>query len=302
METQIHCTHFAHYADNDIYIIHAAHCTHRLNTISIFPSGLQAIVASHPVTAHQKLLKQERNHREAHPHHRWFCSTNPSWARVHEHPCEWRCRDMDSRQMGWQSSSACFVCMRAAMQDRDTHIMPMRPKQLMCQTYATYHPHMKNVYNNFAYKWSCLEWRCMVASVTTNKLGYWNTSFPFSKHPTVKDSRRPIFSRHPWPLLLKKVPNMEMFRALLERWGRQGSTIDAYIQGIEYFYSCLDNYVEIHGITNHCIRFPHFLSWLEKQRHLPTYTYKQQDLEKYANGPITSATRKLNALEAIQSN
>jgi len=170
--------------------------------------------------------------------------------------------------------------MVEASRHRHTHIMLMRPKQLMCQTCATYHPHMKNVYNIFAYKWSCLGWRCMEATVTTYKLWHWKASFPFSKHLMVDIVVAPVFSRHPWPLRLKKIPDMEKFRALLELWGRQGSTIDAYIQGIEYFYSCLDNYEEIHGITNNCIRFLHFLSWLQRQRHLPTDTYKQQDLEK----------------------
>ena len=132
----------------------------------------------------------------------------------------------------------------------------------------------------------------------------------------VETSRRPIFSRHQWPWEVKPGPNMDKFRAFLERWGRKANTIDAYIQGIRYFYSCLDIYVDIHGITNNCIRFLHFLSWLDMQRHLPTDTYKQQDLEKYKSGrnyrrlqtnkcsrsEVIKPRGQMNALEAIQSN
>ena len=58
-----------------------------------------------------------------------------------------------------------------------------------------------------------------------------------------------MFSRHKWPLIMKPVPAIEEYRAFLKRWGRKANTIDTYIQGIQYFYACLDNYMVTHGLN-----------------------------------------------------
>ena len=100
-----------------------------------------------------RIVHARQNHREATPHPRCRCCTKLGRAKVHHHPNNGGCSELDCRDVGCQSSPACFIFMRAKMCNTPTHIMLMRPNELvMCQTYATQHAHMKNESNQFPYK------------------------------------------------------------------------------------------------------------------------------------------------------